>query len=183
MMTTRLRPAAGSFAMDVFSERPVFATAALPRLCRLRSRAGLWPEQPLPSWTSLRRIGCHCRGLVLSRVTSVRGDERSWLASGARVTINGICSHSVNLGENRTRSDGGGPLQAAQEKSDRVGLKQACPRDNAFSSWIDPERLPAATEREGAGTEQKVSPRKSRLLAEYLEEWRSRHDSNMRPTV
>src|SRR5258706_11737969 len=30
MMTTRLRPAAGSFAMDVFFKRPVFATTALP---------------------------------------------------------------------------------------------------------------------------------------------------------
>ncbi len=55
-------------------------------------------------------------GLGLSCVTSVRGDERSWLALGARVTINRICSHSARLGENRTRSDGGGSLQAAQEK-------------------------------------------------------------------
>src|SRR5258707_848071 len=85
-------------------------------LCRLRSRAGIWPELPLPSWTSVLRIGCLCPGLGLSCVTSVRGDERSWLALGASVTINRICSHSARLGENRTRSDGGGPLQAAQEK-------------------------------------------------------------------
>src|SRR5258705_9483296 len=82
-------------------------------LCRLRSRAGIWPELPLPSWTSVLRIGCLCPGLGLSCVTSVRGDERSWLALGARVTINTICSHSARLGKNRIRSDGGGPLQAA----------------------------------------------------------------------
>ena len=30
---------------------------------------------------------------------SVRRDKRPWLALGARVTINRICSHSVHLGE------------------------------------------------------------------------------------
>jgi hypothetical protein len=133
-MTTRLRPAAGSFAMDVFSRRPVFATTALPGLCRLRSRAGTWPELPLPSWTSVLRIGCLCPGLGLSCVTSVRGDERSWLALGARVTINRIGSHSARLGENRTRSDGGGPLllwQPAAARSARTNLTQ----DDNHQKW------------------------------------------------
>jgi hypothetical protein len=112
MITTRLRPAAGSCAMDVFSKRPVFATTALPGLCCLRSRAGMWPELPPSSWTNVLRIGSLCPGLGLSCVRSVRGDERSWLALGARVTINRNCSHSARLGENRTRSGGDGPLQA-----------------------------------------------------------------------
>jgi hypothetical protein len=67
---------------------------------------------PPSSWTSVLRIGSLCPGLGLSCVTSVRGDERSWLALGARVTINRNCSQNAGLGENRTRSGGGGPLQA-----------------------------------------------------------------------
>lgn len=123
MMTTRLRPAAGSFAMDVFSNRPVFATTVLPGLCRLRSRAGIWPELPLPSWTSVLRTGCLCPGLGLSCVTSVRGDERSWLALGARVTINRICSHSARLGEIAPDQMAAVRYKRRRRKLDRVGSK------------------------------------------------------------
>src|ERR1700693_858646 len=48
--------------MDLSSKRPVFATTALPRSCRPGSRAGILPERPLPSWTSVLRVGCHCPG-------------------------------------------------------------------------------------------------------------------------
>ena len=65
-------------------------------------------------------------------------DERSWLALGARVTINRICSHSARLGEIAPDQMAAVRYKRRRRKLDRGGSKYQdayCPCEAVPDMW------------------------------------------------